>query len=70
MIKDKTNNYHLVVTSKKEGTDHRISINVEGDDELAKILNVKSELDSDGNVVLKDKENIGMEQKVPRKMPC
>lgn len=65
VIKDKTNNYHLVVTSKKEGTDHRISINVEGDDELAKILNVKSELDSDGNVVLKDKENIGMEQKVP-----
>ncbi|EML1935217.1 MULTISPECIES: flagellar filament capping protein FliD [Providencia] len=65
VIKDKTNNYHLVVTSKKEGTDHRISINVEGDDELAKILNVKSELDSDGNVVLKDEKNIGMEQKVP-----
>ncbi|WER20973.1 flagellar filament capping protein FliD [Providencia stuartii] len=65
VIKDKTNNYHLVVTSKKEGTDHRISINVEGDDELAKILNVESELNSDGNVVLKDEKNIGIEQKVP-----
>ncbi|EKT62201.1 flagellar filament capping protein FliD [Providencia burhodogranariea] len=64
IIKDKTSNYHLVVTSKKEGTDRRISINVEGDDTLANILNVVSEVDSHGNVILKNTDNIGMEQKV------
>lgn len=64
IIKDKTNNYHLVVTSKKEGTDRRISIHVEGDDTLASVLNVASELDNQGNVVLKNKDSIGIEQKV------
>ncbi|MTC72097.1 flagellar filament capping protein FliD [Providencia sp. wls1914] len=65
VIKDKNNQYHLVVTSKKAGTDNRMSINVSGDDELAKILNVESEIDSTGNVIIKDKATSGMEQKVP-----
>ncbi|MTC45565.1 flagellar filament capping protein FliD [Providencia sp. wls1922] len=65
VIKDKTNQYHLVVTAKKAGTDNRMSINVSGDDELAKILNVESEIDSTGNVTIKDKATSGMEQKVP-----
>lgn len=65
VIKDKDNQYHLVVTSKKAGTDSRISINVEGDDELAKILNVESEIDAKGNVTIKNEAASGMEQKVP-----
>ena len=64
VIKDKDNAYHLVVTSKKEGTDNRISINVEGDDQLAKVLNVESEIDKDGHVTIKDEKNSGIEQKV------
>ncbi|EPQ5227243.1 flagellar filament capping protein FliD [Providencia stuartii] len=44
IIKDKTNQYHLVITSKKEGTDNRISIKVDGDDKLANLLNVDSVL--------------------------
>ncbi|MGV2470354.1 flagellar filament capping protein FliD, partial [Bacillus subtilis] len=55
----------LVVTSKKAGTDSRISINVEGDDQLAKVLNVESVIDDKGNVTIKDKDTSGMEQKVP-----
>ncbi|WP_321146729.1 flagellar filament capping protein FliD [Providencia alcalifaciens] len=65
VIKDKDNQYHLVVTSKKAGTDSRISINVEGDNELAKILNVESEIDAKGNVTIKNEAASGMEQKVP-----
>ncbi|WP_272521178.1 flagellar filament capping protein FliD [Providencia sp. PROV202] len=65
VIKDKDNQYHLVVTSKKAGTDNRMSINVSGDDELAKILNVESEIDAKGNVTIKDEATSGMEQKVP-----
>ncbi|MEQ5126619.1 flagellar filament capping protein FliD [Providencia alcalifaciens] len=65
VIKDKDNQYHLVVTSKKAGTDSRISINVEGDDELAKILNVESEIDAKGKVTIKNEAASGMEQKVP-----
>ncbi|MEQ4673466.1 flagellar filament capping protein FliD [Providencia vermicola] len=42
VIKDVSNKYHLVVTSKKEGIDNRININVEGDDKLAKLMNVES----------------------------
>ncbi|HFF1652962.1 MULTISPECIES: flagellar filament capping protein FliD [Providencia] len=64
VIKDRDNQYHLVVTSKKEGTDNRISINVEGDDELAKILNVESDVDKDGKIIIKDEKTSGMEQKV------
>lgn len=64
VVKDKTNNYHLVVTSKKEGTENRISINVDGDDALAAILNVESDIDDKGNVTLKNSASIGMEQKV------
>ncbi|MDD9338181.1 MAG: flagellar filament capping protein FliD [Providencia heimbachae] len=63
VIKDKDNVYHLVVTSKKEGTENRISINVEGDDKLAGILNVDSVVDDKGNVTLAG--TTGMEQKVP-----
>ncbi|NIH23159.1 flagellar filament capping protein FliD [Providencia heimbachae] len=63
VIKDKDNVYHLVVTSKKEGTENRISINVEGDDKLADILNVDSVMDDKGNVTLAN--TTGMEQKVP-----
>ncbi|MTC60425.1 flagellar filament capping protein FliD [Providencia rustigianii] len=63
VIKDKDSQYHLVVTSKKAGTDSRISINVDGDDELAKILNVKSEIGTDGKVTIDSTSN--MEQKVP-----
>ncbi|WP_265694678.1 flagellar filament capping protein FliD [Providencia rustigianii] len=64
VIKDKDDQYHLVVTSKKAGTDNRISINVEGDDTLAKILNVESTI-VDGKVSIVDEKNSGMEQKVP-----
>ncbi|MGO2336875.1 flagellar filament capping protein FliD [Providencia sp.] len=64
VVKDKTNNYHLVVTSKKEGTENRISINVDGDDALAAILNVESDIDDKGNVTLKNAASSGMEQKV------
>lgn len=63
VIKDKDNVYHLVVTSKKEGTENRISINVEGDDKLAGILNVDSVVDDKGKVTLAG--TTGMEQKVP-----
>ncbi len=63
VIKDKDNVYHLVVTSKKEGTENRISINVEGDDKLADILNVDSVMDDKGKVTLAG--TTGMEQKVP-----
>lgn len=65
VIKDKDNIYHLVVTSKKEGSENRISINVEGDDKLADILNVESVIDENGVVTLKNADTIGMEQKVP-----
>ncbi|HBC7431487.1 TPA: flagellar filament capping protein FliD [Providencia rettgeri] len=64
VIKDKNNEYHLVVTSKKEGTDNRISINVDGDDELAKILNVESVIDDKGIVTLNTDKDNGMVQKV------
>lgn len=64
VIKDKDDQYHLVVTSKKAGTDNRISINVDGDDTLAKILNVESTI-VDGKVSIVDEKNSGMEQKVP-----
>ncbi|WP_272694201.1 flagellar filament capping protein FliD [Providencia sp. PROV036] len=64
VIKDKNNEYHLVVTSKKEGTDNRISINVDGDDELAKILNVESVIDDKGVVTLNTDADNGMVQKV------
>ncbi|WP_272538668.1 flagellar filament capping protein FliD [Providencia sp. PROV197] len=64
VIKDKNNEYHLVVTSKKEGTENRISINVDGDDELAKILNVESVMDDKGVVTLNTDKDSGMVQKV------
>ncbi|HHR6077832.1 TPA: flagellar filament capping protein FliD [Providencia alcalifaciens] len=64
VIKDAKNEYHLVVTAKKEGTDNRISINVSGDDDLAKILNVESVIDSQGIVTLNTDATDGMEQKV------
>lgn len=62
IIKDKTNNYHLVVTSKKEGTEHRIDIKVDGDDALANLMDVKSELGVDNKVTINGA--VGMEQKV------
>ncbi|MBG5881763.1 MULTISPECIES: flagellar filament capping protein FliD [Providencia] len=65
VIKDKDNQYHLVVTSKKAGTDNRISINVEGDSNLAAMLNVKSEIDTNGKVTLNTDATTGMDQKVP-----
>ncbi|WP_273804934.1 flagellar filament capping protein FliD [Providencia rettgeri] len=64
VIKDKNNEYHLVVTSKKEGTENRISIKVDGDDELAKILNVESVIDDKGIVTLNTDKDNGMVQKV------
>ncbi|CAB5590657.1 flagellar filament capping protein FliD [Providencia hangzhouensis] len=64
VIKDKNNEYHLVVTSKKEGTENRISIKVDGDDELAKILNVESVMDDKGVVTLNTDKDSGMVQKV------
>ncbi|ATG17823.1 TPA: flagellar filament capping protein FliD [Providencia alcalifaciens] len=64
VIKDKDNQYHLVVTSKKAGTDSRMSISVDGDDKLAKVLNVESTL-VDGKVTIVDEASSGMEQKVP-----
>ncbi|MFD1091946.1 flagellar filament capping protein FliD [Providencia vermicola] len=64
VIKDKNNEYHLVVTSKKEGTENRISIKVDGDDELAKILNVESVIDDKGVVTLNTDKDSGMVQKV------
>ena len=64
VIKDKTNAYHLVVTSKKEGTDNSISINVDGDDALATLLNVKSVIGTDGTVTLDTDSTNGMVQKV------
>lgn len=64
VIKDKDNQYHLVVTSKKAGTDSRMSISVDGDDKLAKVLNVESTL-VDGKVTIVDEDKSGMEQKVP-----
>lgn len=64
VIKDKDNQYHLVVTAKKAGTDSRMSISVDGDDKLAKVLNVESTL-VDGKVTIVDEASSGMEQKVP-----
>lgn len=64
VVKDKDNQYHLVVTSKKAGTDSRMSISVDGDDKLAKVLNVESTL-VDGKVTIVDEASSGMEQKVP-----
>ncbi|WOB89658.1 flagellar filament capping protein FliD [Providencia sp. PROV175] len=64
VIKDKNNEYHLVVTSKKEGTENRISIKVDGYDELAKILNVESVMDDKGVVTLNTDKDSGMVQKV------
>lgn len=64
VIKDKDNQYHLVVTAKKAGTDSRMSISVDGDDKLAKVLNVESTL-VDGKVTIVDETSSGMEQKVP-----
>ncbi|EMT6577293.1 flagellar filament capping protein FliD [Providencia rettgeri] len=56
VIKDISNKYHLVVTSKKEGTENRININVEGDDKLAKLMNVESVIDGTGKVSLQNTE--------------
>ncbi|WP_272689319.1 flagellar filament capping protein FliD [Providencia sp. PROV033] len=64
VIKDKDNKYHLVVTSKKAGTDSRISINVEGDDNLAAMLNVQYKIDKDGKVTLNTDPTTGMVPKV------
>ncbi|EPL9569721.1 flagellar filament capping protein FliD [Providencia rettgeri] len=67
VIKDKNNEYHLVVTSKKEGTENRISINVDGDDQLAKILNVTSQsniVNGKEEVTLISDPTNGMVQKV------
>ncbi|HEM7186121.1 flagellar filament capping protein FliD [Providencia rettgeri] len=64
VIKDKDNIYHLVVTSKKEGSENRININVDGDDKLADILNVESVMDDKGVVTIKNADTSGMVQKV------
>lgn len=64
VIKDATNKYHLVVTAKKEGTENSISINVEGDPQLAEMLNVKSVVDDKGVVTLETDQDNGMVQKV------
>lgn len=42
VVKDSNNEYHLVLTSKTEGIDSRISVNVTGDTKLANVLDCTS----------------------------
>ncbi|WP_413496218.1 flagellar filament capping protein FliD [Morganella psychrotolerans] len=42
VVKDSNNEFHLVLTSKTEGVDSRISVNVTGDTKLADMLNCTS----------------------------
>ncbi|EKT58588.1 flagellar filament capping protein FliD [Providencia sneebia] len=70
IIKNNNNEYHLALTSKKEGIEHRININVEGDEVLNKVLNVTSVINKKGNVELINRNNDAIEQKVSPKNAC